>query len=58
MRLEADAAERIRKALTASAVFLEMLAEAQQRWAELLRNSSSQRKKPRGSRFGKEDKQE
>jgi hypothetical protein len=36
MRYEADANERVRRSLKASAVFLELLASAHRRWAELL----------------------
>ncbi len=37
MRYEPNSAERVRKALKATAVFLRMLAEALWRWAELLK---------------------
>ena len=41
MRFVTDPIERVRKALKATAVFLEMLVEAQLRWAESLNRSKN-----------------
>jgi len=41
MRYEPNASERVKRSLNASAVFLEMLADAQRRWAALLHSQST-----------------